>query len=72
MPEIYLKHLESKDGLCEIRVQHANDEIRIFCFFDMGQLVVLANGFYKQSRKTPKKEIEKALKIKREYENEKK
>jgi len=33
---------------------------------------VLANGFYKKSQKTPKKEIEKALKIKKEYESEKK
>jgi len=34
-------------------------------------LVVLANAFYKKSQKTPKKEIEKALKIKKEYFNEK-
>jgi phage-related protein len=34
-------------------------------------LVVLANGFQKKTQKTPKKEIEKALKIKEEYENEK-
>lgn len=72
VPEIYLKHLESTDGLYEIKVQRGNDEIRIFCFFDKGQLVILANGFYKKSRKTPKREIEKALKIKREYEDEKK
>lgn len=40
-------------------------------FFDEGQLVVLANGFQKKTQKTPKNEIEKALKIKSEYENEK-
>jgi phage-related protein len=33
--------------------------------------VVLANGFQKKSQKTLKKEIEKALAIKKEYENEK-
>jgi phage-related protein len=33
-------------------------------------LVVLANGFQKKTQKTPKKEIEKALKIKDEYEKE--
>jgi phage-related protein len=33
-------------------------------------LVVLANGFKKKTQKTPKKEIEKALKIKAEYEGE--
>ncbi len=72
VPEIYLKHLESTDGLYEIRVRHGNSEIRIFCFFDKDQLVVLANGFYKKSQKTPKKEIEKALIIKKEYESEEK
>jgi phage-related protein len=33
-------------------------------------LVVLAHGFQKKTQKTPKKEIELALKIKTEYENE--
>jgi hypothetical protein len=32
---------------------------------------VLANGFQKKTQKTPKQEIEKALKIKEEYEKEK-
>ena len=38
-------------------------------FFDRGQLVVLANGFQKKTQKTSKQEIEKALKIKEDYEN---
>lgn len=72
VPETYLKHLENTDGLFEIRVQQGSDIFRIFCFFDQGQLVVLTNGFQKKTQKTPKKEIEKALKIKAEYEKEKK
>jgi phage-related protein len=71
LPETYLKHIENTDGLYEIRVQLGNDIFRIFCFFDQGQLVVLANGFQKKTQKTPKQEIEKALKIKEEYENNK-
>ena len=71
VPETYLKHLDNTDGLYEIRVQLASDIFRIFCFFDQGQLVVLANGFQKKTQKTPKKEIEMALKIKAAYENEK-
>jgi len=71
IPEIYLKNIEGTDGLYEIRVQLGSDIFRIFCFFDQGQLVVLANGYQKKSQKTPKQEIEKALKIKKEYENEK-
>lgn len=71
VPEMYLKHMENTEGLFEIRVQQGSDSFRIFCFFDKGQLVVLANGFQKKTQKTPKKEIDKALKIKKEYESEK-
>lgn len=70
VPEDYLKHLEGTDGLYEIRVQLGSDIFRIFCFFDEGKLIVLANGFQKKTQKTPKSEIEKALNIKREYETE--
>jgi phage-related protein len=72
VPETYLKHLEGTDGLYEIRVQIATDIFRIFCFFDEGKLVVLSNGFQKKSRKTPKQEITKALRIREEYYEDKK
>ena len=71
VPETYFKHIEDTDGLYEIRVQIGSDIFRIFCFFDKGNLVVLANGFQKKTQKTSKKEIELALKIKSAYENEK-
>ena len=70
VPETYLKHIENTDGLFEMRVQLGTDIFRIFCFFDRGQVVVLVNGFQKKTQKTPKKEIELALKIKAEYESE--
>lgn len=71
VPETHLKHIENTEGLYEIRVQFANDIFRIFCFFDKGKIVVIANGFQKKTQKTPKQEIALALKIKAEYENEK-
>lgn len=71
VPETYLKHIENTDGLYEIRVQLGSNIFRIFCFFDQGKLVILANGFQKKTQKTPKEEIELALKIKADYENEK-
>lgn len=70
VPETYLKYIEDTDGLYEIKVQFGSDIFRIFCFFDKGKLVVLVNGFQKKTQKTPKQEIELALKIKAEYENE--
>ena len=71
VPETYLKHLENTDGLYEIRIQKGNDIFRIFCFFDIGQLIIIGNGFQKKTQKTPKKELELALKIKSAYENDK-
>ena len=71
VPEDYFKHLESTDGLYEIRVKQGSDIFRIFSFFDDGKLVVLANGFQKKTQKTPKQEILKAEKIKAEYFSEK-
>lgn len=71
IPTDYFKHLEGTDGLYEIRVQQENDSFRIFCFFDKGKLIILASGFQKKTQKTPKSELEKAIKIKREYEQEK-
>jgi phage-related protein len=72
IPETYLKYIDNTNGLYEIRVQLGNEIFRIFCFFDKGQLVVVTSGFQKKSQKTPKKEIERAIKIKQEYESEKK
>ena len=70
IPEKYFKHLEGTKGLYEIRVDVSSNIYRIFAFFDKGNLVVLGNGFQKKSQKTPKQEIERALKIMEEYQNE--
>jgi len=67
IPEIYLKHLRNTSGLYEIRVQVGKNIFRIFCFFDIDNLVVIGHGFQKKSQKTPKQQIERAEKIKMEY-----
>jgi phage-related protein len=67
IPELYLKHLKNTSGLYEIRVQVGNNIFRIFCFFDMDNMIVIGHGFQKKSQKTPRNEIERAEKIKREY-----
>ena len=71
IPEKFLKHLTSTDGLYEIRVEYQSNIYRIFCFFDQGRLIILLNGFQKKTKKIPKKEIELAEKLKKEYFNEK-
>lgn len=67
LPSNYLKHLSGTDGLYEARIKLGTNIWRVFCFFDGGKLVVLMNGFQKKTQKTPKNEIEKALKIMDKY-----
>ena len=71
VPEKYFKHIESTDGLYEIRVQAGGDIYRIFSFFDEGNLIILLNGFQKKSERTPKGEIDRAERLRKEYYNEK-
>lgn len=67
VPEKFLKHLDGKDGLYEVRVEYGSNIYKIFCCFDEGRLVVLFNGFKKKTQKTPKNEIEKAERLMKEY-----
>ena len=67
IPDKYFKHIEGTKGLFEVRVQVGSNIYRIFTFFDEGNVVVLGNGFQKKTQKTPKQEIELALKIMKEY-----
>lgn len=67
IPETYLKNLKNTTGLYEIRVQVGNNIFRIFCFFDLDNLVVIGHGFQKKTQKTPKQQIERAEQIKKEY-----
>ncbi|MEO6902153.1 MAG: type II toxin-antitoxin system RelE/ParE family toxin [Bacteroidia bacterium] len=71
IPEKYFKHMAGTKGLYEVRVEVGSNIFRIFAFFDKGNLVVLGNAFQKKTQKTPKLEIEKALKIMEEYNYEK-
>ena len=71
VPTLYLKKIINTEGLYEIRIKVGSNIFRIFCFFDVDKLVVLANGFQKKTQKIPKAEITKAIRIKIKYENEK-
>ena len=71
VPSKYLKYIIGSNGVFEIRILTRNDIFRIFCFFNKQNELVLINGFQKKTQKTPQNEIDKALKIKHDYENEK-
>ena len=59
--------MTNSTGIFEIRVEVGSDIFRVFSFFDKGNLIVLANGFQKKTQKTPKKELELAEKLKKQY-----
>ena len=67
VPSNYLKFLVGTNGLYEARIQLGSNIWRVFCFFDNDRLVILLNGFQKKTQKTPKSEIEKAIRLMTEY-----
>jgi phage-related protein len=71
VPIKYFKHIEGVANLYEVRVEATSNIYRVFSFFDEGRIIILLNGFQKKSQKTPKKEIELAERLKKEYFNEK-
>ena len=61
----FMKLIE--EGLYELRIEYQSNIYRIFFCFDEGRIVILFNGFQKKTEKTPKKEIEKAKILRKEY-----
>ena len=72
IPQTYMKSISGVPGLYEIRVEDQGNIYRIFCCMDEGNLVILFNGFQKKTQKTPRKEIETATRIMKEYFSNKK
>lgn len=70
VPKKYLKNI-TNTTLYEMRIISGTNIYRIFCFFDKGKLVVVLNGFHKKTQKTPKNEIKLALKLQKQYYDEK-
>jgi len=60
IPKKFFKQLENTDGIYEVRIITTFKNIRILCFFDQEELVVLGNSFLKKTNKTPRKEIKMA------------
>lgn len=67
IPKKFFKHLKGTNGIYEIRIIVIQGSIRIFSFYDKGNLIVLINSFIKKTRKIPAKEIKRAIKLRREY-----
>lgn len=71
VPKKFIQHMSGTEGLYEIRVEIESNIYRIFCCFDKGNIVILFSGFQKKTQKTPKEEMDLALKLKDDYFNSK-
>ena len=62
------KKLENSE-ICEFRTLYNKQSYRLFAFWDTDEnkLVVATHGIVKKTQKTPKKEIERAEAIRKEY-----
>ena len=71
VPKSYFKKLSDTD-LYEVRIELSGNIYRLLGFFHNGNIVILTNGFQKKTQKTPSGEIEKAVKLMKQYFEEKK
>ncbi len=60
-----VRHIEGK--LWELREESQTNIFRLFYFFFMGRRIVFVHGFQKKSQKTPRREIETALRRMQEF-----
>ena len=72
IPVKFLKAIEGRKGLYEIRLEFESNIYRVFCCFDEGNLVILFNGFQKKTQKTPVEQIDKAEALMKKYFKQKK
>lgn len=65
------KKLEGSN-IWELRTEYSSNAYRLFSFWDTRTetLIVATHGIQKKTQKTPKKEIEKAEQIRKQYFNE--
>ncbi len=66
----FVKYL--REEIFELRAEQGGNIFRVFFIFDEGNVVMLFNGFQKKTQKTPEKEINKAIQLKKGYYAEKK
>jgi len=71
VPNKYFKLIQGTGGIYEVRIEVDSNIFRVFCFFEEGNWIILCNGFQKKTQRTPRTEIERAERIKKEFTDEK-
>ncbi len=68
--EPYSKKITNHKGLYELRIQSGKLGCRLFYFHSGQKVYVVTSGFMKKQQKTPPKEIERAVALMKQYEEE--
>ena len=54
-------------GIFELRTIQGTDIVRILFFFDKNEIIIATNGFIKKQMKTPRAELQLAIKRREKY-----
>jgi len=67
-PQLRYPHTEHiGEGVFELRFKGKEGQIRVLFFFFYGKRIIFTHGFVKRTQKTPRKEIEIALKRRKDF-----
>ncbi len=58
------KYLKGENGLCEFKTPGG---LRLLCFWDEGSLIVTTHGYFKDKQKAPRRELDRAQQLRRDY-----
>ncbi|MCK4763341.1 MAG: type II toxin-antitoxin system RelE/ParE family toxin [Candidatus Aminicenantes bacterium] len=67
LSEPYFKKLRNSGEIWEARKRFGSNSYRVLFFFDQDSVVILTNGFVKKKQKTPREEISRAKRYKKDY-----
>jgi len=67
IPSQFFKKLPGTDDIWECRIEYSSNNYRLLGFFYNGSLIIFTHGFLKKTKRTPKKEIERAEECKQNY-----
>lgn len=63
----FFKKMSGSDEIWECRIDYGSNAYRIFGFWTEKNTLILTHGFQKKTQKTPRKEIERAEKYRKDY-----
>jgi phage-related protein len=67
--EPHSKKLKGEDNLYELRVKQGSNIVRLPYYFQGNKTYIVTSGYFKKDEKTNRREIERAKRLKEEFEN---